>query len=129
MVDIDRKGVIYTSDDRKVLYAEDEYANRRLIEYALRNAGVACDTANDGVEALALFQQNTYALVMLDQYMPGMNGSEVAAKIRQINPAIPLIGITSDDSQVPLLMDVGFDRVFLKPLRGSDYISAIIRYL
>jgi CheY-like chemotaxis protein len=67
--------------------------------------------------------------VILDQYMPGMNGSEVAKRIRKIDPAVPLIAITSDDSQVPVLEAAGFDRVFLKPLRGQDYIETILRYL
>ncbi len=113
----------------RVLYAEDEYANRRLIQYTLEREGVVCDTARDGVEAFSLFRRGDYALIILDQYMPGMNGNEVAVKIRDLDPEIPLIAITSDDSQVPLLNDSGFNHVFLKPLRGQDYIATILRYL
>lgn len=113
----------------RILYAEDEYSNRRILQYRLNREGVACDTAEDGIEALALFQKHPYALVILDQYMPRMNGSEVARRIKEISPDTPLIAITSDDSQIPLLQRVGFERIFLKPLRGDDYIHAIIGYL
>lgn len=113
----------------RVLYAEDEYANRKLLQFQLNREGIECDTAIDGVQALAMFQKGEYSLVILDQYMPGMNGSEVAEKIRLTSPTIPLIAITSDDSQVPVLSRAGFDRIFLKPLRGDDYIAAIISYL
>ena len=114
---------------QKVLYAEDEEPNRRLMELQLRKCGIACDTAVDGVEALAMFRSNEYAVIILDQYMPGLNGSEVAERIRLIDTHIPLIAITSDDSQVPILDAAGFDRVFLKPLHRQDYINTIIHYL
>ena len=114
---------------RLVLYAEDEEPNRRLMEFQLRKRGIACDTAADGVEALSKFRTNKYALIILDQYMPGLNGSEVAERIRLVDTDIPLIAITSDDSQVPVLDAAGFDRIFLKPLHGQDYINTIIHYL
>jgi CheY-like chemotaxis protein len=114
---------------RRILYAEDEYANRKLLQFQLNRQGVHCDTAADGVEAVAMFRERPYSLVILDQYMPGMNGNEVAGILRAIKPDIPLIAITSDDSQVPLLKQSGFNRIFLKPLRGDDYIAAIIGYL
>lgn len=114
---------------QKVLYAEDEEPNRRLMEIQLRKRGITCDTAVDGVEALAMFYENEYGLIILDQYMPGMTGSEVAERIRQVDATIPLIAITSDDSQVPVLDAAGFNRIFLKPLHGADYIDTIIHYL
>jgi CheY-like chemotaxis protein len=113
----------------RVLYAEDDYANRKLMQFQLQREGVVCDTAVDGVEALAMFGERSYALVILDQYMPGVNGNEVAKKIRSVAPDLPLIAITSDDSQMPLLREAGFDRIFLKPIRGDDYISTILGYL
>ena len=117
------------ADENRVLYAEDEDTNRKLLKLQLQRNGVRCDTAADGVEALEMFHKHDYALVILDQYMPGLYGSEVAKRIRTISPNLPLIAITSDDSQIPLLRESGFNRVFLKPLRGDDYISAILGYL
>jgi CheY-like chemotaxis protein len=112
----------------KVLYAEDEYTNRKLLEILLQREGIDCDLAADGVSALDMFQHNTYAVVILDHYMPGLNGAEVAREIRAIDGSVPLIALTSDDSQVPVLEKAGFDRIFLKPLRGNDYIGAIASY-
>ncbi len=114
---------------KKVLYAEDEYTNRKLMELLLERNGIGCDLAEDGVAALELFKQNEYALVLLDQYMPGLMGSEVARIIRSEGSGVPLIAITSDDSQVPALKEAGFDLVFLKPMRGAEYIETIMSYL
>ncbi len=114
---------------KKVLYAEDEYSNRKLMELLLEKRGVQCDLAEDGPTAYNMFKRNRYSLVLLDQYMPGLLGSEVARKIRDEGSSVPLIAITSDDSQIPLLRQSGFDLIFLKPLRGPDYMNAIMGYL
>ena len=115
--------------NKRVLYAEDEYTNRKLMEYQLKRVGIVCDLAPDGVVALEMFRRREYSLVILDQYMPGLNGDQLARKIREIDTEIPIVAITSDDSQVPLLEAAGIDRVFLKPLRGVDYVGAIKSYL
>ena len=114
---------------KKVLYAEDEYTNRKLLELLLNREGVVCDLAADGVIALDMFRKNHDSVVVLDQCMPGKNGDEVAREIRAADSRVPLIAITSDDSQVPLLEKAGFDRIFIKPLRGMDYIGTIISYM
>lgn len=114
---------------KKVLYAEDEYTNRKFIELMLEKHGVRCDLAEDGRMALEMFRRTSYSLILLDQFMPGLLGSEVAKKIREEGSTIPLIAITSDDSQVPLLEEAGFDKVFLKPLKGVDYLKTIMSYL
>jgi len=114
---------------KKVLYAEDEYSNRKLMELLLERNGVCCDLAEDGVAALDLFRRNDYSVIILDQYMPGLFGSEVAKQIRREGSDVPLIAITSDDSQVPALKEAGFDRVFLKPMRGVEYVETILSYV
>ena len=112
----------------KVLYAEDEYTNRKLLELLLQKRGIECDLAEDGFSALDMFQRNHYSVVVLDHYMPGLSGAEVAREIRAIDHKIPLIALTSDDSQVPVLEEAGFDKIFIKPLRGDDYVGAIASY-
>lgn len=114
---------------KKVLYAEDEYTNRKLLEIKLRNRGVQCDLAEDGTRALEMFKSGEYGVIVLDQYMPGMNGDKVATEIRKIDPEIPLIAITSDDGEMERLRSAGFNRIFIKPVRGEDYIGTILSYL
>jgi len=113
----------------RVLYAEDEFTNRKLMEIQLRNSGISCDLAVDGIEALTLFKNGRYDLVILDQYMPGMNGDEVARAIREISPSTPLIAITSDDEEIENLRKAGFSEIFIKPLRGKNHIEKIRFYL
>lgn len=115
--------------EKKVLYGEDEFTNRKLLEIRLTSNQISCDLARDGVRALEMFKEGNYSLVILDQYMPGMNGDEVAIEIRKISPDLPLIAITSDDGEIDRLKAAGFNEVFIKPLRGTDYIETIKGYL
>jgi CheY-like chemotaxis protein len=108
-----------------VLYAEDEFTNRKLLEIQLRKASLSCDLAVDGIEALVKVRNNNYDVIILDQYMPGMNGDVLAREIQSFKPDIPLIAITSDDQELEFLRTVGFREVFIKPLRGNDHIETI----
>ena len=94
-----------------------------------KNVGIECDLALDGNMALQLFRQNRYDVIILDQYMPGLNGDQVARQIRQSDPEIPLIAITSDDSEINTLRQAGFNDIFIKPLRGQNYLLKIQSYL
>lgn len=113
----------------QVLYAEDEFTNRKLIEIQLAKAGISCDLASDGHQAMTKFKENSYDVIILDQYMPGYNGDELAKLFLESKPDIPLIAITSDDSEVDNLRSAGFQEIFIKPLRSSDYIELIKKYL
>jgi len=113
----------------QVLYAEDEYTNRKLLEIQLGKAGITCDLATDGNQVLDKIHDNKYEIIILDQYMPGLNGDELAKHIHQEYPELPLFAITSDDSETENLRAAGFLEVFVKPLRGNDYIELLRKYL
>ncbi len=113
---------------KRVLYAEDDLANRKLLAVKLEKAGFECDTVENGSLALQLYGENTYDVVVLDQYMPEMDGEEVAAEIRSTSTDIPLIAITSDDTLRTHLLETGFNEVIVKPLRGDDAIDIIKSY-
>ncbi len=114
---------------KKILYAEDEYSNRKLLELKLKKNNISCDLATDGHMALDLFNQNHYDLVILDLYMPGLNGDSVAEHIRKTHPNIPIIAITSDDEQIYRLKKIGFNEVLIKPIHKKESIDIIKEYL
>ncbi len=114
---------------KRVLYAEDEFTNRKLIEIRLKDEGIECDLAANGEEALELFRNGSYDLVILDHYMPLINGAKVAEEIRKNSTEIPILGITSDDEDIEKLISHGFNEVIIKPLRGYGAIRRILNYL
>ncbi len=112
-----------------MLYAEDERTNRKLIQIRLKDEGIECVAVEDGVEALRLFQESPFDMIILDHYMPRMNGDEVAKEIRKIDSSIPVIGITSDEQSVEYLRICGFNEVIVKPLKGYASIVRILNYM
>ena len=114
---------------KRVLYAEDEYTNSRMLQLTLQSMGMDCDIASNGKEAIRLFHENHYDLILVDQYMPIMNGDKVTEHIRSRNPSIPIIAITSDDQQITNLKSKGCNEVLVKPLRGKAYKDIITAYL
>lgn len=113
----------------RVLYGEDDFLNGKLLELLFCREGVDCDVACNGKAAMDLFDSGNYGAVILDAFLPGLNGADVARAIRKRDPEVPLIGLTSDGDLLQTLYEAGFDRVFLKPLRGRDCLDYVLNQL
>ncbi|MBL8830929.1 MAG: PAS-domain containing protein [Rhodospirillales bacterium] len=88
-----------------VLVAEDQDTNRTVIRRQLAKLGYACDLAEDGMEALAAWHANRYALVLTDMHMPRMDGIELVRSIRAAEaadparPRTPVVALTANALQ------------------------------
>ena len=71
------------SDHLRVLLVEDNPANQKLATYILQDRGHVVEIAGDGQEAICLAEQNRYDVILMDVQMPGMNGLEATAAIRE----------------------------------------------
>lgn len=113
---------------KMVLYAEDDFANRRLMEIQLAKNGITCDIVENGRRALEAFAKSDYKVVILDQNMPEKTGAEVAREIRKTNPTIPIIALTSDDSAPETYQSVGFTHILIKPLLDNTLMDLVRAY-
>lgn len=116
----------------KILVAEDDKANMRLITFLLEKCKANLIIAYDGKVALDYFRHNTdISLAVMDINMPGMDGTSVMKLIKSINPSIPVIALTAyalprDKRQ---FKDAGFDDLITKPIRNVNLIKVISKYL
>ena len=78
----------------KILFVDDQPIICELVAELLRSDGHAVDIAGSGGLALEKCQRVNYDLVITDFAMPGMNGTQLAAVIRQLNPTKPIIMLT-----------------------------------
>jgi CheY-like chemotaxis protein/anti-sigma regulatory factor (Ser/Thr protein kinase) len=78
----------------RVLAAEDEPAVRELIAAYLAADGHVVELAPDGRAALEKLREDGFDLVITDRSMPGMSGDQLAAAVKQVNPATPVILLT-----------------------------------
>jgi CheY-like chemotaxis protein len=89
-----------------VLCVDDELVGLRVRKILLERAGYQVLTANDGHSGLELFTHQPIDAVVLDYAMPGMHGDEVARKMRQTKPQVPIlllsayVGLPEDVSSI-----------------------------
>jgi DNA-binding NtrC family response regulator len=91
-----RKGSTSNADTApRILIIDDEAAIRESLETLLLLEGYAVDLAPEGQAGLRCIDTRTYDLVLLDLALPGQNGLEVLARIRERQPNLPVIMITA----------------------------------
>ena len=111
----------------KVLLVDDEDIFREATARQLAVRGFAVQTANCGEAALELVRNDTPEVVLLDQEMPGMHGSETFINIKRINPLVEVImltGNTSVDNAIHLMQQGTFDYL-MKPINIDELLYKI----
>lgn len=70
------------SSEIKVLLAEDNLINQKVAALSLKQLGIECDIAQNGLEAFDMYKQNKYDLILMDMRMPEVDGIQSAEMIR-----------------------------------------------
>jgi CheY-like chemotaxis protein len=91
---------------KTVLCVDDEKIGLRVRKLMLEGHGFRVLTATDGQRGLELFDQNHVDVVVLDYYMPGLNGGEVAAELRRRRSDIPIIFFSAYFSLPPQALEL-----------------------
>ncbi len=107
----------------EVLVAEDNRDNQRLIQLMLEKLGISCDIAENGLQAIEMFQKKKYRAVLMDVNMPECSGPEATQRILEYekNEGIahtPIIALTAKalKGDRTALLNAGFDDYLKKPL-------------
>ena len=115
-----------------VLVVEDNEYNRRLLKDTLTSWGQEVLLAEDGWQALQLLEQQRFDLILLDIRMPGIDGIEVATRIRQqererSERPVPIIAITADADAATreACLSAGINAVLAKPILPELLAKAI----
>jgi chemosensory pili system protein ChpA (sensor histidine kinase/response regulator) len=124
--------VMRERDDRRtfVLVVDDSITVRRVTQRLLERNGMRVLTARDGMDAVALLQEHTPDIILLDIEMPRMDGYEVAAHVRADARLrdVPIIMITSrvGEKHRARAIELGVDDYLGKPYQESQLIDAIM---
>lgn len=114
------------SREKKILLVDDDRLVLAALGQALQMAGYEVETATSGKEALALCEQLSPDLVVLDMRMPGMDGIEVARRLRE-NTRIPFIFLTAygDEEVVERAVEAGALGYLIKPVDSPQLLAAV----
>jgi len=109
--------------DIRILLVDDEDGFRRPMEFWLKAKGYQVIGVNSGTDALAQIERERPMIVYLDMKMPGMNGLETLAKIREKDKTLPVIMITAygTPSDMKAAEALGVSGFFMK---DDDFASA-----
>ncbi len=115
------------SQTAKILCIDDESAALSVRKRVLESAGYRVLASRSSEEAVRLFRTESFNLVIVDYWMPGMNGIVTARQLKKINSSVPII-ILSGLSQLPDETIGVAERWILKD-EGPEYLLSAIRAL
>ena len=113
-----------------LLLVEDERRLAQAVRRVLEEEGHVVDVADDGADALAQAQSETYDVIVLDVMLPSMNGFDVAKRLRATKDHTPILMLTARDGIADRVqgLDAGADDYLVKPFALAE-LTARIRAL
>ena len=108
-----------TETPKTILLIDDSQTVHRMLQWALKPAGVGTRTASDGKEGLEVLGREAIDLVIVDMNMPGMDGVEFVRNVRAMphRQELPIIMLTTErrDQDMKMAYDAGVDMYLVKP--------------
>ncbi len=120
---------------KKILLVEDDVVNQKVILKMLCQKGYVVDTANNGKEALMIYEVGKYDIILMDIQMPEMNGIEATRRIKDkegINcKHTPIVALTAYalHGDMERLLRLGMDGYISKPIQMEELYYTIDRFI
>jgi two-component system response regulator RegX3 len=110
----------------RVLVVEDEESYSDALAYMLRKEGFDVAVAGTGPDALSEFDRAGADIVLLDLMLPGLPGTEVCRRLRQVS-AVPVIMVTAKDAEVDKVvgLELGADDYITKPYSPRELVARV----
>ena len=126
--------VSFTAEDGNILIVDDTRMNLIVCTQLLKDTQIRIDTASSGEEAIGLANKKKYDVILMDQRMPGMDGTEAMHKILEadgLNSWTPIICMTADaviGAREHYLAE-GFTDYLTKPIDSHQLEGMLMKYL
>ena len=118
---------------RRILVVDDEPVNREVARMLLEDIDLVVDTAEDGDEAVALVQLNSYAAIFMDMQMPRVNGLSATRQIRVLPgyAHTPIIAMTANAfaEDRARCFEAGMSDFLVKPFDPDTLFATLLRGL
>jgi CheY-like chemotaxis protein len=112
---------------KKILVVDDNLINLEVAVEAFSMAGAKVDSTSEGAEAITLIERNAYDLLLLDLFMPGIDGLEVgqAARASTTNGSVRMLIFTASDKEEAnrAMQDLKANGVIGKPVEIDDMLK------
>ncbi|GAX41839.1 two component transcriptional regulator [Tolypothrix sp. NIES-4075] len=112
-----------------ILIVEDELEIAKLIQLSLEKEGFSCRISRDGISGLRMFQEQPPDLIILDLMIPGLDGLEVCARIRQNwsvkDPYILMLTAKGEEIDRVIGLSTGADDYMVKPFSPRELVARV----
>lgn len=112
-----------------ILIVEDEPEIAQLIQMSLEKEGFTCSTCRDGINALQIIQTQQPDLIILDLMLPGLDGLEICARIRQKlgakDPYIMMLTAKGEEIDRVIGLSTGADDYLVKPFSPRELVARV----
>ena len=122
-------------ENLKILVAEDDIINQKLIKTVLTNLNIDVTITSNGIDAYEAYMNHSFNLIFTDIIMPKMNGLELAKKVREyekehILPLIPIVALTGQKLHAikKEYLEAGINDYMLKPLSLKELKRLLVEY-
>ncbi len=122
---------VITIEGIRVLVAEDNIINQKVVGYTLQNRGAIVTIVNNGKEALFALRKGNFDVVLMDMQMPEMDGYEATTFIRkEMESTIPIIAMTANaiKGESDKCFEAGVDGYISKPFSQQELMIEILRF-
>jgi CheY-like chemotaxis protein len=129
-----RARVTAKNEKKRILLAEDNLINQKLVLKILEKLGYQAEAVLNGEEVLKKLETDSYDLVLMDVQMPVKDGYEATREIRKREPAqphIPIVALTAlaIKGDREKCLDAGMDDYISKPIKPDELHAVITRWL
>lgn len=118
----------------KVLVAEDNKMNQKVIKFLLEEQGADCTFVKNGSDAVKLFKILDFDMIFMDIFMPEMDGYEATKLIKSsenyLQNKIPIIAVSASafDEDIKNAKEAGIDDFLAKPIESKKLKELLIKY-
>ena len=131
---IDKEEIDFSN--KKILLVEDNKANQMFMKVVFQKIKLEFDIANNGLEAIEIFNLNKYDAILMDENMPIMNGIEATKRILQIEKNenfnhTPIIALTANalKGDRERFLNAGMDEYLTKPVDKTNLIKILENFI
>lgn len=111
----------------RVLIVEDERKMAEVLKKGLEEQGHSVTLAHSGTEGLALAQTLSFEAMVLDIMLPGVDGFEVARRLRKLDNGTPILVLTARDGEADIVkgLNLGADDYLTKPFSFVEFVARL----
>lgn len=120
----------HESKNLKILVADDDENSHQLIEAMIGKEYILYKSMN-GIDAIRMYEEHNPDMILMDLYMPSLNGFETTNIIRQVSSSIAIIAISASayEEDITKALDAGCNEFLAKPICKEALLKTIEKYI